>query len=157
MRCRPVGSARVKSHRLMILFFKNRSFLFFGPFFTDPRALGYEETVIITLATVSVLAVLAVAAFFGYRMMHGEFNAAARRRFFFVPFKKKKWTYSLIFSLFFFGEHACMFFCANLEPCASPLPSPSPRCVCVCVRRREARPSQPEHDGGGRLRELPGS
>lgn len=40
------------------------------PFY--PRALGYEETVIITLATVSVLAVLAVAAFFGYRMMHGD-------------------------------------------------------------------------------------
>ncbi|XP_075905438.1 bone morphogenetic protein receptor type-2-like isoform X2 [Nelusetta ayraudi] len=38
------------------------------PFYS--RALGYEETVIITLATVSVLAVLAVAAFFGYRMMH---------------------------------------------------------------------------------------
>lgn len=38
----------------------------------DSRTLGYEETVIITLATVSVLAVLAVAAFFGYRMMHGE-------------------------------------------------------------------------------------
>lgn len=40
--------------------------------FIDSRTLGYEETVIITLATVSVLAVLAVAAFFGYRMMHGE-------------------------------------------------------------------------------------
>ncbi|XP_056883167.1 bone morphogenetic protein receptor type-2-like isoform X3 [Takifugu flavidus] len=36
------------------------------------RTLGYEETVIITVATVSVLAVLAVAAFFGYRMMHGD-------------------------------------------------------------------------------------
>ncbi|KAE8278598.1 Bone morphogenetic protein receptor type-2 [Larimichthys crocea] len=36
------------------------------------RTLRYEETVIITLATVSVLAVLAVAAFFGYRMMHGD-------------------------------------------------------------------------------------
>uniref|UniRef100_A0A8C4HBD2 receptor protein serine/threonine kinase n=1 Tax=Dicentrarchus labrax TaxID=13489 RepID=A0A8C4HBD2_DICLA len=34
--------------------------------------LGYKETVIITLATVSVLAVLAVAAFFGYSMMHGD-------------------------------------------------------------------------------------
>uniref|UniRef100_H3D6Y2 receptor protein serine/threonine kinase n=1 Tax=Tetraodon nigroviridis TaxID=99883 RepID=H3D6Y2_TETNG len=34
--------------------------------------LGYEETVIITVATVSVLAVLAVAAFFGDRMMHGN-------------------------------------------------------------------------------------
>lgn len=42
------------------------------PSFIDPRTLGYEETVVITLATVSVLAVLAVAAFFGYRMMHGE-------------------------------------------------------------------------------------
>uniref|UniRef100_A0AAQ5ZXK1 receptor protein serine/threonine kinase n=1 Tax=Amphiprion ocellaris TaxID=80972 RepID=A0AAQ5ZXK1_AMPOC len=30
------------------------------------------KTVIITLATVSVLAVVAVAAFFGYRMMHGD-------------------------------------------------------------------------------------
>lgn len=38
----------------------------------DPRTLRYEETVIIALATVSVLAVVAVAAFFGYRMMHGE-------------------------------------------------------------------------------------
>uniref|UniRef100_UPI0037E9B9C5 bone morphogenetic protein receptor type-2-like isoform X1 n=1 Tax=Semicossyphus pulcher TaxID=241346 RepID=UPI0037E9B9C5 len=36
------------------------------------RTLGYEETVIITLATVSMLAVLAVAAFFGYRKMHGD-------------------------------------------------------------------------------------
>ncbi|XP_068165080.1 bone morphogenetic protein receptor type-2-like [Antennarius striatus] len=36
------------------------------------HTLGYEETVIITLATVSVLAVLAVAAFFGYRVMHGD-------------------------------------------------------------------------------------
>uniref|UniRef100_A0A3B5BAR9 receptor protein serine/threonine kinase n=1 Tax=Stegastes partitus TaxID=144197 RepID=A0A3B5BAR9_9TELE len=36
------------------------------------RPLGHEETVIITLATVSVLAVVAVAAFFGYRMMHGD-------------------------------------------------------------------------------------
>ncbi|XP_069579398.1 bone morphogenetic protein receptor type-2-like [Brachyistius frenatus] len=34
--------------------------------------LRHEETVIITLATVSVLAVVAVAAFFGYRMMHGD-------------------------------------------------------------------------------------
>lgn len=41
-------------------------------FFVDPRTLRYEETVIIALATVSVLAVVAVAAFFGYRMMHGE-------------------------------------------------------------------------------------
>uniref|UniRef100_A0A671Z296 receptor protein serine/threonine kinase n=1 Tax=Sparus aurata TaxID=8175 RepID=A0A671Z296_SPAAU len=31
-----------------------------------------KDTVIITLATVSVLAVFAVAAFFGYRMMHGD-------------------------------------------------------------------------------------
>ncbi|XP_038157902.1 bone morphogenetic protein receptor type-2-like [Cyprinodon tularosa] len=31
-----------------------------------------EETVIIALATVSVLVVVAVAAFFGYRMMHGD-------------------------------------------------------------------------------------
>uniref|UniRef100_A0A3Q3EXV8 receptor protein serine/threonine kinase n=1 Tax=Labrus bergylta TaxID=56723 RepID=A0A3Q3EXV8_9LABR len=36
------------------------------------HTLGYEETVIITLATVSMLAVLAVAAFFGYRKMHGD-------------------------------------------------------------------------------------
>lgn len=41
-------------------------------FFIGPPTLGYEEMVIITVATVSVLAVLAVAAFFGYRMMHGE-------------------------------------------------------------------------------------
>lgn len=40
--------------------------------FIDSGTLGYEETVIITVATVSLLAVLAVAAFFGYRMMHGE-------------------------------------------------------------------------------------
>lgn len=40
--------------------------------FIDTRTLGYEETVIITVAIVSVLAVVAVAAFFGYRMMHGE-------------------------------------------------------------------------------------
>ncbi|XP_056157331.1 bone morphogenetic protein receptor type-2 isoform X2 [Lampris incognitus] len=40
------------------------------PFYT--RTLHYEETVIITLASVSVLAVVAVAAFFGYRMMHGD-------------------------------------------------------------------------------------
>lgn len=45
---------------------------FMCPFFTDSLTLGYEETVIITLATVSVLGVLAVAAFFGYRMMHSE-------------------------------------------------------------------------------------
>ncbi|XP_069376773.1 bone morphogenetic protein receptor type-2-like isoform X1 [Paralichthys olivaceus] len=37
----------------------------------NPRTLRYEETVIIALATVSVMAVVAVAAFFGYRMMHG--------------------------------------------------------------------------------------
>lgn len=48
------------------------TFLFDVSPFIDPRTLGYEETVIITLATVSVLAVCAVAAFFGYRMMHGE-------------------------------------------------------------------------------------
>lgn len=36
------------------------------------HTLRYEETVIIALATVSVLAVVAVAAFFGYRMMHGN-------------------------------------------------------------------------------------
>ncbi|CAN9498339.1 unnamed protein product [Ophioblennius macclurei] len=36
------------------------------------RTLSHEETVIIALATVSVLAVVAVAAFFGYRMMHGD-------------------------------------------------------------------------------------
>ncbi|XP_056226496.1 bone morphogenetic protein receptor type-2-like [Seriola aureovittata] len=37
-----------------------------------PRPLRYEETVIIALATVSVMAVVAVAAFFGYRMTHGD-------------------------------------------------------------------------------------
>uniref|UniRef100_A0A8C5EH07 receptor protein serine/threonine kinase n=1 Tax=Gouania willdenowi TaxID=441366 RepID=A0A8C5EH07_GOUWI len=36
------------------------------------HALRHEETVIIALATVSVLAVVAVAAFFGYRMMRGS-------------------------------------------------------------------------------------
>ncbi|XP_068446560.1 bone morphogenetic protein receptor type-2-like [Clinocottus analis] len=35
------------------------------------RPLRHEETIIIALATVSVLAVVAVAAFFGYRMMRG--------------------------------------------------------------------------------------
>lgn len=42
------------------------------PLPADPRTLRYEETVIIALATVSVMAVVAVAAFFGYRMTHGE-------------------------------------------------------------------------------------
>ncbi|XP_077571430.1 bone morphogenetic protein receptor type-2 [Stigmatopora nigra] len=37
-----------------------------------PHTLSYEETIIIALATVSVLAVVAVAAFFGYRMMRGD-------------------------------------------------------------------------------------
>lgn len=112
-------------------FFLNPSF-FFGPFFTDSRALGYEETVIITLATVSVLAVLAVAAFFGYRMMHGEFNAAARRRFFFVPFKKKKkWTYSFIFSLFLLVNTPACFFALILSPVLLPPVPP----LCVCVRQ----------------------
>uniref|UniRef100_A0A8C3FZJ3 Serine/threonine-protein kinase receptor n=1 Tax=Cyclopterus lumpus TaxID=8103 RepID=A0A8C3FZJ3_CYCLU len=37
-----------------------------------PRPLRQEETIIIALATVSVLAVVAVAAFFGYRMMRGD-------------------------------------------------------------------------------------
>ncbi|XP_051915129.1 bone morphogenetic protein receptor type-2-like [Hippocampus zosterae] len=37
-----------------------------------PHTLRYEETIIIALATVSVLAVIAVAAFFGYRMMRGD-------------------------------------------------------------------------------------
>ncbi|KAM9767112.1 bone morphogenetic protein receptor type-2-like isoform 1-T1 [Menidia menidia] len=37
-----------------------------------PGTLRHEETVIIALATVSVLAVVAVAALFGYRMMHGD-------------------------------------------------------------------------------------
>uniref|UniRef100_A0A671Z295 receptor protein serine/threonine kinase n=1 Tax=Sparus aurata TaxID=8175 RepID=A0A671Z295_SPAAU len=39
---------------------------------TTAQPLCKDETVIITLATVSVLAVFAVAAFFGYRMMHGD-------------------------------------------------------------------------------------
>uniref|UniRef100_A0A672IQI9 receptor protein serine/threonine kinase n=1 Tax=Salarias fasciatus TaxID=181472 RepID=A0A672IQI9_SALFA len=38
----------------------------------NDRTLSHEETVIIALATVSVLAVVAVAAFFGCRMMHGD-------------------------------------------------------------------------------------
>ncbi|KAL6115529.1 bmpr2 [Pungitius sinensis] len=37
-----------------------------------PRPLRQEETIIIALATLSVLAVVAVAAFFGYRMMRGD-------------------------------------------------------------------------------------
>uniref|UniRef100_A0A3Q2XZ61 receptor protein serine/threonine kinase n=1 Tax=Hippocampus comes TaxID=109280 RepID=A0A3Q2XZ61_HIPCM len=37
-----------------------------------PHTLRYEETIIIALATISVLAVVAVAAFFGYRMMRGD-------------------------------------------------------------------------------------
>ncbi|KAM9328101.1 bone morphogenetic protein receptor type-2-like [Pholidichthys leucotaenia] len=36
------------------------------------RSLHHKEIVIISLATVSILAVIAVAAFFGYRMMHGN-------------------------------------------------------------------------------------
>ncbi|KAM8904686.1 bone morphogenetic protein receptor type-2-like [Spinachia spinachia] len=36
-----------------------------------PRPLRQEETIIIALATLSVLAVVAVAAFFGYRMLRG--------------------------------------------------------------------------------------
>ncbi|KAF3857332.1 hypothetical protein F7725_009191 [Dissostichus mawsoni] len=38
----------------------------------NPHSLSWEETIIIALATVSVLAVVAVAAFFGYRMMLGD-------------------------------------------------------------------------------------
>lgn len=51
------------------------------PYLVDPRALRHEETIIIALATVSLLAVVAVAAFFGYRMMHGElpWRHAARK------------------------------------------------------------------------------
>lgn len=41
-------------------------------FLLSDGTLRNEETVIIALATVSVLVVVAVAAFFGYRMMHGE-------------------------------------------------------------------------------------
>lgn len=79
----------------------------------------------------SVLAVLAVAAFFGYRMMHGEFNAAARRRFFFVPFKKKKkWTYSFIFSLFLLVNTPACFFALILSPVLLP---PRPPAVRVCA------------------------
>ncbi|KAL3045762.1 hypothetical protein OYC64_013922 [Pagothenia borchgrevinki] len=37
-----------------------------------PHSLSWEETIIIALATVSVLAVVAVAAFFGYRMINGD-------------------------------------------------------------------------------------
>lgn len=47
-------------------------FCFWCVLLVDPHTLRYQETVIIALATVSVLAVVAVAAFFGYRMMHGE-------------------------------------------------------------------------------------
>ncbi|XP_061833872.1 bone morphogenetic protein receptor type-2-like [Nerophis lumbriciformis] len=38
----------------------------------SPYTLRSEETIIIALATISVLAVVVVAAFFGYRMMHGN-------------------------------------------------------------------------------------
>lgn len=38
----------------------------------DPRTLRYEDTLIIAFASVSMMAVVAVAAFFAYRMMHGE-------------------------------------------------------------------------------------
>ncbi|XP_054630440.1 bone morphogenetic protein receptor type-2-like [Dunckerocampus dactyliophorus] len=37
-----------------------------------PNTLRYGEPIIFAVATVSVLAVVAVAAFFGYRMMHGD-------------------------------------------------------------------------------------
>lgn len=86
-----ISSARVRSCSLIIslFFYESFSVFFFVSFFTtDSRALGYEETVIITLATVFVLAVIAVAAFFGYRMMHGEFTAAARRRVFLCSLQK---------------------------------------------------------------------
>uniref|UniRef100_A0A3Q3JP92 receptor protein serine/threonine kinase n=1 Tax=Monopterus albus TaxID=43700 RepID=A0A3Q3JP92_MONAL len=43
-----------------------------SPTTAQPIYPRYEETVIIALATVSVLAVVAVAAFFAYRMMHGD-------------------------------------------------------------------------------------
>lgn len=68
---------------------------FMCPSFTDPRTLGYEETVVITLATVSVLAVLAVAAFFGYRMMHGE-----------LP-----WCHTVTKSVHYFGTRADLCVC----------------------------------------------
>lgn len=70
---------------------------FMCPSFTDPRTLGYEETVVITLATVSVLAVLAVAAFFGYRMMHGE-----------LP-----WCHTVTKSVHYFGTRADLCVCSQ--------------------------------------------
>lgn len=43
-----------------------------SPLLADPPILHYRQTVIIALAAVSLIAVVAVAAFFAYRMMHGE-------------------------------------------------------------------------------------
>ncbi|XP_041835170.1 bone morphogenetic protein receptor type-2-like [Melanotaenia boesemani] len=37
-----------------------------------PGTLHHKETIIIALATISMLAVIAVAAFFGYRLLHGD-------------------------------------------------------------------------------------
>lgn len=55
-----------KGHSLMY------TFVFHVCRLVDPHSLSWEETIIIALATVSVLAVVAVAAFFGYRMINGE-------------------------------------------------------------------------------------
>lgn len=120
--------------------------------FIDPRTLGYEETVIITLATVSVLAVFAIAAFFGYRMMHGE-----------LPWRHaetKTIHYSRLFKCFFweniewFDKWNQSWSFVEMHP--HTLYS-SERFVCLYVgRRRQAGPSQPEYDGGCRLWELSG-
>ena len=40
--------------------------------FPDPRPLYREETIVIALASVSIVAVLIVALFFGYRMLSGD-------------------------------------------------------------------------------------
>lgn len=74
------------------------------PSFLDSRTLGYEETVIITVATVSVLVVLAVAAFFGYRMIRGELpwwralfiQSCLNPWNYFKDFDKQKQSYSFV-------------------------------------------------------------
>lgn len=149
------SSTRVKGHRLIVLLFC------FCPSFIDPHTLGYEETVIITLATVSVLAVLAVAAFFGYRMMHGELS------------RRHAVTSSIHSSRLFQCRFVCLFvyppvFSSHLINGLGPnfllsihasahFVLLSNLCLSLCARRRwKARPSQPEYDGGCRLWELSG-
>lgn len=47
--------------------------------------------------------------------------------------KKKTWTYSLIFSLFFLVNTPACFFALILSPVLHPLPLTTPLCVCVCA------------------------